>query len=76
MRCKRGGERRSLPVPIPRPRIAFGPTRLNLHHVPSTLLLHLTKREETLATHIGAFANISGTIKYLTMLPRIYTCSS
>lgn len=28
------------------------------------------------ATHIGAFASISGTIKNLTIDPRMYTCSS
>jgi len=50
-------------VPIPRPRMAFGPTRLNL------LSLSRDPPNQYIRTHIGAFWSISGTIKNLTMLP-------
>lgn len=50
-------------VPIPRPRMAFGPTRLNL--------LALSRRQinQYIQTHIGAFWSMSGTMKNLTILP-------
>ena len=50
-------------VPIPRPRMAFGPTRLNL--------LNLSPRatHQCISTYIGAFCSMSGTIKNRTMLP-------
>jgi hypothetical protein len=58
-------------VPIPRPLIAFGPTRLNLKKSVDD------KYGRRLSiTDMGAFCSISGTMKNLTMLPRIYTWSS
>jgi hypothetical protein len=50
-------------VPIPRPRMAFGPTRLNLSSLSRAAVNHYIR------THIGAFWSMSGTIKNLTMLP-------
>lgn len=50
-------------VPIPRPRMAFGPTRLNL------LTLSRSAINQHIRTHIGAFWSMSGTIKNLTILP-------
>lgn len=52
-------------VPIPRPRMAFGPTRLNL------LCLSRGAVNQQIRTHIGAFWSMSGTIKNLTILPLI-----
>ena len=60
-------------VPIPLPLIALGPTRLNLIPHPCQLQAHYSLEW---FSHIGAFCNMSGTIKKRTMLPRMYTWSS
>jgi hypothetical protein len=59
-------------VPIPRPRIAFGPTRLNLRRsfqYTCTCAAHASAMRR--ATHMGAFWSMSGTMKKRTMLPRM-----
>jgi hypothetical protein len=66
---------RPLAVPIPRPLIAFGPTRLNLSN--NSVWARIKECNKMMQvkgrTYIGAFCNMSGTMKKRIILPRIYT---
>lgn len=59
-------------VPIPLPLIALGPMRLNLQRRVSAGCSVVLASD----THIGAFCNMSGTMKNRTILPLMYTWSS